>query len=133
MKKWIWLLLILGGGLGLAACSGRSPQIELEVTQMDFGDVVNGEIASRDVTIRNLGGKSLVIETVTTSCGCTSASVDPMAIGPGETANLHIEVNTGAHGPELTGPLVRQVFISSNDPNQPEAQVELAVNILPRP
>jgi hypothetical protein len=44
---------------------------------------------------------------------------------------LHIELDAGAHGPELTGRLVRQVFINSNDPAQPEVTVELVVNITP--
>jgi hypothetical protein len=85
------------------------------------------------VLVRNVGQKPLEIETITTSCGCTSATLEPMTVAPGGTANLHIEVDTGAHGPELTGSLVRQIFIASNDPNQPEAEVELSVNILPRP
>jgi len=83
--------------------------------------------------VRNIGQKPLVVDSVSTSCGCTSATLEPMTIDPGETANLHIELDSGAHGDELTGPLIRQVFIASNDPQQPEAQVELSVDILPRP
>lgn len=133
MKKLIGLIFLLGMGLGFTACSGSSPQIELEITNLDLGEAVNGEIVSRDVLVRNVGQNPLEIETVSTSCGCTSATLDPMVVAPGASANLHIEMDTGAHGPELTGPLVRQVFIASNDPNQPEAEVELSVNILPRP
>ena len=133
MRKLILLVLIICGGIGLAACNGNTPQIEIETITMDLGDVVNGDIAERDVTISNTGEAPLVVDYVSTSCGCTSATLTPMTIAPGATGTLHIELDSGAHGPELTGPLVRQVFLVSNDPKQPEAQVELSVNILPRP
>jgi hypothetical protein len=42
---------------------------------------------------------------------------------------LHIEFDSGFHGPDLTGPLIRQVFIKSNDLQRPELQVELSVNV----
>ena len=121
-------MLIVAAGV-LAACSRGEPQIAVETAQLDFGDVPNGEIASRDVLVRNDGDSELVVEGISTSCGCTSATLEPMQIAPGESGTLHIEVDAGAHGPELTGPLVRQVFISSNDPTQPEVTVELAVNV----
>ncbi len=133
MRKLLLLVLIMSGGLGLAACTGNTPQIEIETITMDLGDVINGDIAERDVTVSNTGAAPLIVDSVSTSCGCTSAALTPMTIAPGETGTLHIELDSGAHGPELTGPLVRQVFLVSNDPNQPEAQVELSVNILPRP
>jgi hypothetical protein len=70
-------------------------------------------------------------ETVTTTCGCTTATLNPMSIPVGGTATLHIEFDSGAHGPELTGQIMRQVILISNDPEQPEATVELVANILP--
>ena len=133
MKKWVLLILFIGGGLLLTACSNGAPQIDLEVAVIDFGEVVNGEIVSRDVLVHNTGDAELIVDSVSTSCGCTSATLDPMTILAGETGNLHIEMDTGAHGPELTGSLVRQVFLTSNDATQPEADVELTVFILERP
>lgn len=129
MRRLILLpLLILVAGL-LVACGGGQPAIAVESTQLDLGDVPNGEIVSRDVTVRNAGDGILVVENIITSCGCTTASLEPMQLQPGESGVLHIEFDSGAHGEELTGPLVRQVFIASNDPAQPEVTVELAANV----
>jgi len=133
MRKILLMVLMMSGVLALVACTGGKPQIELELTAMDLGEVVNGDIVSRDVIVRNEGQVPLIVDSVSTSCGCTSATLAPMKIAPGATANLHIELDSGAHGPDLTGTLVRQVFLNSNDPDQPEAQVELTVNILKRP
>ncbi len=133
MRKLLLLVLIISGVTSLAACNSSTPQLEIETTKMDLGNVVNGDVAVREVAVRNTGEAPLVVESVSTSCGCTSATLTPMTIAPGKTGTLHIEMDSGAHGPGLTGPLVRQVFLASNDPNQPEAQVELSINILPRP
>lgn len=131
MRRTILLFILIVAAGTLAACGSGEPQIALETAQLDFGDVPNGEIAARDVTVRNAGDAELVVENISTSCGCTTATLEPMRLTPGKSGTLHIEVDAGEHGPELTGPLVRQVFINSNDPAQPEVTVELAVNITP--
>lgn len=130
MRKWVCLLVILAGSL-LVACDTGQPRIALATTSIDLGDVVNGEIIVREVTVQNTGEKELTIEAVSTSCGCTQARLEPTTIPPGASGTLHIEFDAGAHGPELTGLLVRQIFIASNDPQQPELVVELGANILP--
>lgn len=130
MRKW--MLLVAAGLLMsvlLSACSGQ-PQIVVSETAIQLGDVVNGEIIERDLQVENTGEAALTIDAVTTSCGCTQASVEPTTIPPGGSGTLHIEFDSGAHGPELTGELIRQVFVASNDPQQPELVVELAATIL---
>lgn len=128
MSKVIFFAAILLGFL-LAACSSGQPSISVEETSLDLGDVVNGEIISRDLTVRNEGDVDLVVDSVITSCTCTQATVDPMTISANQSGTLHIEFDSGFHGPDLTGPLIRQVFVKSNDPQQPELKVELLVNV----
>lgn len=127
MNRILILILI---GLSLAACASGQPQMNLETSFFDFGDVVNGEILSRDVLVSNLGDKPLIAQSVSTTCGCTKATLEPMTIPPGGSANLHIVFDSGAHGPELTGQITRQIFITSNVPDQPESIVEFTANII---
>lgn len=130
MRKIVCLSFLLFAFL-LTACAGNQPDVNLETTEFNFGDVVNGVIMERDLTVSNLGKADLVVDTVTTTCGCTTANLDPMTIPAGGTATLHIEFDSGAHGPDLTGQVMRQVILISNDPEQPEATVEFVANILP--
>jgi hypothetical protein len=130
MRKYLVLTMLLLTVV-LTACSVAKPQISLEMSEFDFEDVVNGVIVTKDVVVTNSGQSDLVVETVTTTCGCTTATLNPMKIRAGGTATLHIEFDSGAHGPELTGQIMRQVILISNDPEQPEATVELVANILP--
>ena len=129
MLKGILITLVLAGLL-LAACANGQPEINLETTHFDFGDVVNGEIISRDIVVSNDGNEPIIAQSVSTTCGCTTATLEPMTIPAGSSANLHITFDSGAHGPELMGQITRQIFIISNDPNQPEAMVEFTANII---
>ncbi|MCB8973823.1 MAG: DUF1573 domain-containing protein [Ardenticatenaceae bacterium] len=129
MKKYWWIVAIAGLAFWLNACGGQ-PKIFVAESNLDFGDVVNGEVIIREVSIENKGQADLVIEAVSTSCGCTQATIDPMTISPGNSGTLTIEFDSGAHGPDLTGQLIRQVFVATNDPDQPETVLELAANIL---
>ncbi len=130
MKKWLRLMALIVLAAGLAACGGQ-PEILVPEASLVLGDVVNGEIITREVTVQNVGQSDLIIEAVTTSCGCTEATVAPMRIPRDGSGILTIRFDSGAHGPELTGQLIRQVFIATNDPQKPEIFVELAANILP--
>lgn len=125
------LYLILVFGLLLAGCAAGRPQIELETEKLELGEVVNGEVVVRDVTVYNRGAAALNVEAISTSCGCTTATLEPMTIPAGGSGILHIEFDSGAHGPELTGELVRQVFIASDDPERPEIVLEIEASILP--
>jgi hypothetical protein len=117
--------------LSLTACAGSQPDVSLETTEFEFGDVINGVIMEKDLTIRNTGTADLIVDTVTTTCGCTTANLDLMTIPAGESATLHITFDSGAHGEELTGEVMRQVILISNDPKEPEATVQFVANILP--
>jgi hypothetical protein len=116
-KRILWPLGAAFAGSGLLAL-------------LYFGNVINGEVIVREISVQNKGQGDLIIEAVSTSCGCTQASIEPMTIPPGSSGTLTVEFDSGAHGPELTGELIRQVFIASNSPEQPETVLELAANIL---
>jgi len=130
MKKPFSLLILTIIMALLAGCSNNGPNIQLELESFEFGDVVNGNIVSKDVMIYNTGTAPLNIEQVTTSCGCTTAEVSQSEIAPDESAVLHIEFDSGAHGPEMTGTLTRQVFVATDDPDQPDLIVQFTVNVV---
>jgi hypothetical protein len=125
------LALLAASAALLAACAGGAPDIFLEEEQLDLGTVQNGEVRSFEVAVTNQGSRDLVIEAVSTSCGCTTARVIPTTLRPGESGSLQVTFDAGAHGPEERGSVIRQVFIASNDPDQPELEFRLTADILP--
>lgn len=115
----------------LAACNAGQPKILLPETEVDIGTVVNGEIRTFEAVVQNAGQSDLIIEAVATSCGCTTAEVDPSTILSGGSGMLTVRFDSGAHGPGETGPVTRQVFIRSNDPEQTEVTFTFNADILP--
>ncbi len=128
MTKTVWVVALLG--LLLSACGGGAPDIALSETENDLGVVTNGEVRSLEVEVMNLGRGDLEILAVSTSCGCTTASVEPSTIGPGSSGRLLVEYDSGAHGPEFEGELMRQVFIASNDPDEPELEFRISASVV---
>ncbi len=127
MRVWKGWLVLLAVGVLLAACGGRAPDIEVEITQHDFGVIEQGTVASLDVPVRNVGTEDLRIEAVSTSCGCTTATVEPEVIPPGGEGTLRIRYNSGLH-PD-SGPIRRDIFIASNDPDEPEVVVVITAEV----
>lgn len=126
-------LLALGLLMGvlLAACGEAAPDIDLSQSSADLGPVTNGEIQTLEIPVRNLGGSELIIEAVTTSCGCTTADITPEVIAAGGSGLLTIRFDSGAHGPDEVGPVMRQVFIASNDPDETEFEFRFTAEIIP--
>jgi hypothetical protein len=113
-----------------AACSGGAPDIVLEPQELTLGEVINGEVRAIEIVVNNQGREDLVIESVTTSCGCTEAEINPSIIPPNESGTLHVQFDSGAHGPELNGPVVRQVFIATNDPDEREVEFRFSAEVI---
>jgi hypothetical protein len=106
------------------------PDIALTQSGANLGAVPNGEVRQVTSEVRNEGERPLTIEAVTTSCGCTSASVEPTVIPAGGYGTLTINYDSGAHGPEFRGPVERQVFIASDDPDEREVVFSIQVNVI---
>jgi hypothetical protein len=113
----------------LAACAPGAPDIDVARTH-DMGAVVKGELAVADLSVQNLGGAPLTVEAVSTSCGCTKATLTPMIIPPGGEARLHV-YDSDAHEIDL-GPIKRSIYISSDDPDEDDVQIIFTVLVQPR-
>jgi hypothetical protein len=66
---------------------------------------------------------------VRTSCGCTTATLAATTVPAGAAVDLQVTFDPQAH-PGLYGPLLRIVYLSSNDPAQPEVEIPVSVEIL---
>ena len=127
----LWNLVFLGlmvmVGLLLAACGSSPPQIVVEPALQDLGQMPQEPI-ELSYTVRNEGDSLLQIEKISTSCGCTEATLDHEIIPPGESTQLRVTLDPIEDN--LYGNLLRVIYIRSNDPATPEAEVEFRVSIL---
>lgn len=90
----------------------KGPRISVEPSGFDFGKAVQNKTLSKEFSIKNYGSEDLVIENVSTTCGCTAALLDSKVVKPGGTAPLRVTLETRSY----SGKVERKVLIRSNDP-----------------
>jgi len=132
-SSWTWglglLAIIVVAAVSLAACGGGSspPRIVVDPTSQDLGEVPQKPL-ELTYTVRNEGGSPLRIGKVSTSCGCTTATVERDTIPPGESTELRVVFDPVEHN--LYGKLLRIVYLRSNDPTNPEVEAEFRVTVV---
>lgn len=126
VQTLILLSLVIMVGLLLVACNDAPPRIVVEPSSQDLGERPQ-EFLELTYTVRNEGGSPLQIDKVSTSCDCTKATLDRDIIPPGESASLRVTLDPIEDN--LYGNILRVIYIRSNDPETPEAEVEFRVSI----
>jgi hypothetical protein len=102
-----------------------APKIEVVTKLHDFGTATEGEKLQHVFEVKNTGAGPLVIDRVTTSCGCTAAVVKSKEIAPGASGEIEVTFDTSAR----RGANRKSITIISNDPTSPRTQLEVAVNV----
>ena len=110
----------------LVSCSSSPPRIVVEPTSQDLGEVPQ-EPLELTYTVRNEGGSLLQIEKVSTSCGCTKATLESNTIAPSGSVELRVTLDPTED--DLYGDLLRVIYLRSNDPDNPEVEVDFRVTI----
>jgi hypothetical protein len=109
----------------LVGCGEGAPDIDV-VDSYDMGTIVKGELAIADLAVQNRGDGPLTVVGVSTSCGCTTATLMPMVIPADGAGRLHIEYDSTAHESDI-GRIDRSIFISSNDPDEDDVQIRFTI------
>ncbi|MCA9358695.1 DUF1573 domain-containing protein [Candidatus Kaiserbacteria bacterium] len=106
------------------------PRASVDRTLHDFGVIPQfGGTVTTNFTLTNTGEETLTIGTLTTSCSCTSASITNQSLAPGEFTAVTVVFDPDFHEEPLDV-FKRTVFIPTNDPNNPEVEVAVQVDII---
>jgi len=148
------LILIIGGVVfGLTNYSpGESegtPRIEINPQKYDAGTVSMADgLVKKTYEIKNNGDGDLKIDRIWTSCMCTTAILkvgdeespifkmhdNPIfwsqKIIPGETGFLELTFDPAFHAPQGVGPILRAIYLSTNDPQNEKAEARLIANVV---
>lgn len=131
----------LADNKGTASDNSKAPIVEegpfIEVSPVfyDFGAMAYGEIAEYNFTITNKGSEPLEILRLSTSCGCTTAEIneEDEIIEGGESVNMTVKFDPAVHEDDSdVGVIKRVVYIKTNDPRKPEAEVEINAFVVKR-
>ncbi|MFD1096686.1 DUF1573 domain-containing protein [Salegentibacter chungangensis] len=108
MKKFVAIALFLVAGLGTAIAQ-ETAKIEFKSETIDYGEIKKGSDGVRVFEFTNTGNAPLVIENVTSSCGCTIPKKPDGPIQPGETGQIEVKYDT-----KRVGPIRKTVTVYSN-------------------
>jgi len=135
----------------LANAPKNAPRIEVSETKKDLGAVYqNGGTVTTEFTVKNSGKSELIIDKLSSSCGCTSASLiyrnnesprfymaghgfdEPdadwqVSIQPGDEATVKVYYDPTVHE-DLVGPVTRTISVHSNDPVDFETKLTITLN-----
>jgi hypothetical protein len=108
MKKFVAIAIFLLSGIG-AMTAQEVAKMEFKSETIDFGKIKKGSDGSRTFEFTNTGNVPLVIENVTSSCGCTIPKKPENPIQPGETGTIEVKYDT-----KIVGPIRKTVTVYSN-------------------
>jgi len=111
----------------------KGPLIEVTPTSYDLGIVIYGEVASHTFSVKNAGTEPLEILRLSTSCGCTKAMIaeEDKIIAPGQSVDMLVTFDPAVHEDDSDlGDIIRVVYIRTNDPKNPETEVEITANVI---
>ncbi|MEJ5259193.1 MAG: DUF1573 domain-containing protein [Anaerohalosphaeraceae bacterium] len=97
------------------------PKILVTKEFHDFGDIGPGTYHSCTFTFKNIGNKTLKIDHVQSTCGCSVPQLEKKDYEPGESGTIEVRF----HAPTTSGETKKQMYIVSNDPSNPRAQLEV--------
>ena len=132
MRMKLALVIALMFQASLAFCT-EGPKLAIPEKSFSFGKVVQGTKVEHTFVIRNKGKAPLRIEQVSMTPPLRMGRT-PLAIAPGQTANLPLVLDTS----NLKGEFEGIVLLTFNDPLSPQIELEFtgrvveAVEISPR-
>jgi len=103
------------------------PTITFTSEKIDLGDVKQGPQLTGEFEFTNTGKNILVINNVSTSCGCTGVvSDEKKEYQPGESGKIKFTFNTEGRA----GINEKTITVYTNDPANPNKTVSFKCNIL---
>ena len=120
-------VIVLAAALLFAAAvpAAAQPRISFKETSWDFGRPKQGDLISHEFVFKNEGDATLIIEKVTTTCGCTAALLSAEKIPPGKEGKIEVKFDTRGYGGRVT----KLLFVESNDPSQARQQLQVTADI----
>lgn len=113
----------------------EKPKVEVKNNFLDMGQIKISQEKAVEFTVKNIGQKPLQLFNISTSCGCTLATIiidgrESEEFGMHARSNYVGEITPGKEGKlkviyrpyvmPVYGPVSREVYVSTNDPQTPK-------------
>jgi len=109
--------------------SGDVPRVEVQKNVIDFGEIGPGTVKTGKFTFKNVGQAPLKILQVKSCCGVSTKGVKKGQVyRPGKSGALEFSARLGAR----LGPANRDLYLTTNDPNQERVKLTIKAKIVQR-
>ena len=126
LNKFIFMIVIIIFNVApLLSIDSKALKFNKEVH--DFGRIKQNQRVTTTFTYTNKSSKSIKIQKIQTSCGCTAANTTKDILKPGEYAAVTISFNSGRR----KGQTKKYIYFSTVPPLQPRPQIAIRANIVP--
>lgn len=98
----------------------KRPVIQLEQSEINFGEIAVGTKAEKTIAIRNVGTGNLVIDRIKSGCGCVQIRLSQNVLAPDESAQLYIAMDATEYGQKT------DVYLFFHDPKPKVATVSVS-------
>ena len=94
----------------------------------DFGQVKQGEILKHSFIFKNDSNKTIYIEDVNTSCGCTASDIEDETLKPKASAPLNVTFKTKGY----RGPVTQFIYVHTDNKDNPLVKYTIKAEVLPK-
>ncbi len=116
---------------GTNAYKEQQVSVALWPARQSLGTVVYGDVAKTTFTLTNYTPLPTKITRVSTSCGCTKASVEEEVLGAYESTTVNVTFDPAVHKDDTDlGNLSRTIYIETDNPNYPELESIITATVV---
>ena len=97
----------------------------------DLGMVIYGNVAQTTFILTNNTAQPLAITKVSTSCSCTSATVENQSLELYESTSVNVSFDPAVHKNDTDlGDIVRTIYIQTDNPNFARVTAEIMATVV---
>lgn len=105
--------------------------MSLTPAEKALGKVIYGDIAKTTFTLINYAPLPLKITRVSTSCGCTKASVEKQELGAYDSTIVNVSFDPAVHKDDTDlGDISKTIYIETDSPNDPKLQSTITATVV---
>jgi hypothetical protein len=104
------------------------PKIEFDTESYDFGTVFQMREYECAFKLRNSGTADLMIENVSSTCGCTATLLSDEIIEPGGEGEIKVTFKSGMYSRNIR----KTIRVRTNDPGEPQKSLYVKATVVPR-
>lgn len=116
---------------GTNAYKESNVNVSLSPDTKALGTVVYGDVATTAFTLTNYTPMPLKITRVSTSCGCTKASVEKEELEAYESTTVNVSFDPAVHKDDTDlGNLTRTIYVETDNPNYPDLESKITATVI---